>query len=65
MPLYVLANPDLKIPMPDRDCRLFGPDGEQVSEQDAYYARLIADGDIVPVKEPAKAKAEKPAVTDK
>lgn len=58
MPIFRLARPDLKIPMPDRGCRLFGEAGETVDAADSYYARLIADGDIV-----AEATDEKAAET--
>ena len=47
MSIYRLARPDLKIPMPDRGCRLFGDGGETVDPTNPYYVRLIADGDIV------------------
>ncbi|HEV2501476.1 MAG TPA: hypothetical protein VGV39_00275 [Mesorhizobium sp.] len=48
---YRLASDALKVPMPDRDGRLFSVEGETVDTEHPFYAVLIADGDIV--KEPA------------
>ncbi len=45
------ALPGLRIPMPDRPGQVV-PDtdeGTALDEMSPYYARLIADGDVVPV----------------
>lgn len=59
---YRLAHAKLRIPMPDRGPgAFFSADkaGESISELNPYYARLIADGDLVAVEpEPEAEKAE-------
>ncbi|MCA0275867.1 MAG: hypothetical protein LCH86_07685 [Proteobacteria bacterium] len=60
MTSYRLARPDLKIPMPDRGCRLFGDAGETVDTANPYYARLIADGDIIVAPAADEKAAETP-----
>lgn len=57
------AKPGLRIPMPDRPGQLVPETGEgiQVPELSAYYQRMIADGDLVPVTDdtpPAGGKGE-------
>lgn len=44
-----LARPDLLIPMPDRAMRLCG-ETETVDAESPFYARLIADGDLVVIE---------------
>ncbi|WP_054308921.1 hypothetical protein [Mesorhizobium sp. 1M-11] len=50
---YRLASDALKVPMPDRNGRLFSTDGETVDTEHPFYAALIADGDIVKEPQPA------------
>lgn len=50
------ALPGLRIPMPDRPGQVV-PDtaeGTALDEMSPYYARLIADGDVVPVPDALK-----------
>lgn len=69
---YRLANEALKVPMPDRNGRLFagGDEGEAVDAEDPFYRALINDGDLVPVEnaeapDPLTAKPDKtPAAPD-
>lgn len=57
---YVAA-PGLRVPLPGRAGQ-FVPDteGMEVDPTSAYFARLIADGDLVPAPQPKPAPA-KPA----
>jgi hypothetical protein len=45
--IYILARPDLRIPMPDRGGRLFGAEGEAIDPHMLFYANLIEGGDII------------------
>lgn len=47
---YVLANPEARLPMPDRGGRLFRATGETVNADDAFWAGRVADGEIVEVE---------------
>ena len=59
---YRLADATRRVPMPERGAGVFfTPDkaGEAVNPMNPYYARMIADGDLVPAEaEPAKADSE-------
>lgn len=51
---YRLARLRDRVPMPERGAGVFFTSektGEVVNELDPYYARMIADGDLVPVEE--------------
>lgn len=56
----VLADPTHKLPLPDRNGRLFLAEGEVVDRQDAFYAQLFADGSLVvkPAAPAAKVEAK-------
>ena len=51
---YRLADPEVRVPMPDRGGRLFRPGekGEAVDPESRFYATLIAEGGIIPVLTP-------------
>ena len=62
---FKLRNAGLRIPMPERGRAMFpaGPRGTPVDEASPYYARLIAEGDLVEVKAetaPPAPKADRP-----
>ena len=62
----VLADPTHKLPLPDRNGRLFLAEGEVVDRENAFYAQLFADGSLVvkPAAGDAKVepKADEPVV---
>ena len=56
---YRLADAKHRVPMPDRAGVFFTADkaGEVIDPMNPYYARMIADGDVVPVEdEPERAE---------
>ncbi|WP_128292003.1 hypothetical protein [Afifella aestuarii] len=55
----VLARQGLKIPMPDRDFRLFPAKGRRVDLDDPFYAQLKRGGDLV-ASEPIADGASEP-----
>ena len=61
---YRLADATRRVPMPERGAGVFftaDTAGEAVNPMNPYYARMIADGDLVPAEaEPTKAEPEKP-----
>lgn len=61
MQRYRLAKLRDRVPMPDRGGVLFtdSKDGETIDPINPFYARMIADGDLVPVDE--EAADEEPA----
>ena len=54
-----LADPEVRVPMPDRGGRLFRPGekGEAVDPESRFYATLIAEGGIVEVSPDASRDA--------
>lgn len=62
---YRLAHATQRVPMPERGGALFTGEksGESINPLDPYYARMIADQDLIPVEEEASAgQPDKPAV---
>lgn len=56
---YVLADPQAKLPMPDRGGRLYSDDGETIDVENPYWAARIADGELLP--DPSAVAPEGPA----
>lgn len=50
-----LALPSTQLPMPDQGGRLFSARGETVDLESPFWARCLADGDIVVATEPGEA----------
>lgn len=44
---YVLANPEARLPMPDRGGRLFRATGETIDIDSAFWAARIRDAELV------------------
>lgn len=61
MARYRLADPEARVPMPDRGGRLFKPGekGEAIDPESRFYATLIAEGGIVEVKDETAVAAGK------
>jgi hypothetical protein len=60
---YRLRNLKLRVPMPERGQGVFftaDKAGETINPMDPYYARMIADGDLVPAEtEPEEQPAQR------
>ncbi|WP_157218673.1 DUF2635 domain-containing protein [Flavisphingomonas formosensis] len=48
--MRIIAAPDRRVRDPETKA-LVPDDGQEVSEHDVYWARLLADGDVVPAPE--------------
>nr|WP_295465202.1 hypothetical protein [Mesorhizobium sp.] len=59
---YVLANPEARLPMPDRGGRLFSPKGETVDADSAFWAARVADGELIEVQPATPVKDIPPAL---
>jgi hypothetical protein len=62
MQRYRLAKLRDRVPMPDRGAGVFftdSKDGESINSMNPFYARMIADGDLVPAE--TSAPDEEPA----
>jgi hypothetical protein len=58
--MRVIAAPGLCVRDP-RTRQPIGPDGVEVGPHDLDFARMLADGDVVPLTAPAAAKPAQPA----
>lgn len=62
---YRLANLTHTVPMPDRGGRLFEQteEGMTIDVENAFYATMIKDRDLVPAEEPAAPPVVAPSPT--
>ncbi|CUA90216.1 Protein of unknown function (DUF2635) [Chelatococcus sambhunathii] len=56
-----LADPASKLPMPDRDFRLFPSAGMTVDADDPFWMACLADGSVVEVSPPEEGAEKVPA----
>jgi len=56
-----LADPASKLPMPDRDFRLFPAEGTTVDADDPFWMACLADGSIVEAGLPDEGAEKAPA----